>query len=103
MGRTRRLANHGRRMACGVPVISFDSGSLPEVVRDAGILVREADSEELSNAINRIQTEPGLKENLITAGLCLVKEKYEWSRIADQMYQLYRQIRMIRTGLDRNG
>lgn len=41
-------------MACGTPVISSNSSSLPEVLGDAGILCEPADSQAFSEAMSRI-------------------------------------------------
>ncbi|MBI4697844.1 MAG: glycosyltransferase [Nitrospirae bacterium] len=41
-------------MACGLPVISTLSGSIPEVVGDAGLLTQPNDPEDLCRAIKRL-------------------------------------------------
>ncbi len=41
-------------MACGIPVITSDSGSLPEVVGDAGIIVAEQNSDAIFEALQRL-------------------------------------------------
>jgi alpha-maltose-1-phosphate synthase len=43
-------------MACGKPVISTLSGSIPEVVADAGVLVPSNDFTSLSNTLERLLT-----------------------------------------------
>ncbi len=76
-------------MACGVPVIAFDSGSLPEVIGDAGIIVPEADSQALANGISALTNNLTLRETLIKKGLRMVEEKYTWQRVAASMHDLY--------------
>ncbi len=41
-------------MACGTAVVSTFSGSIPEVVGDAGILVRSEDPRDLAGALKRL-------------------------------------------------
>lgn len=49
-------------MACGVPVVSTRSGSIPEFIPDgiAGVLVQEQDADELANALFSILSSPRL-------------------------------------------
>ena len=42
-------------MACGVPVIGSDSGEIPHVIGDAGIVVPEGDRVALCAAIARLR------------------------------------------------
>lgn len=79
-------------MACGVPVVASDSGSLPEVVCDAGMTTREGDANELKECITKLIVDAALKQVLVEAGLRAVEEKYSWSRIAQQTFELYSHI-----------
>lgn len=45
-------------MACGVPVITSDTTSLPEVVGDAGIAVPPTDVAQVSEALFRVLSDP---------------------------------------------
>ena len=69
-------------MACGVPVISSDSGSLPEVVGDAGCIVPEHDSESLAVAILDLKQNQHKRLSLSTRGIQRVGKFYTWSRVA---------------------
>jgi glycosyltransferase involved in cell wall biosynthesis len=51
-------------MQCGVPVVSSNSSSLPEVVGDAGILVAPCDSEGMAEAVLRILGDVSYREKL---------------------------------------
>jgi len=79
-------------MACGVPVVVSDSGSLPEVVRSAGMIVPEADSIQLKTMIMRLAGDDRLRESLGSAGVALVRDKYHWSKVAERTFELYCQI-----------
>lgn len=56
-------------MACGVPVVVSDATSLPEVVGDAGLLVRPRDVFSIRDAIVRVLDEPGLAATLAQRSL----------------------------------
>lgn len=76
-------------MALGVPTISSDSGSLPEVTKDAGLIVAEANSDELCRAITALIRDEKLRGELIAKGLDLVAKKYTWNIVAKQMFDIY--------------
>ena len=71
-------------MACGVPVITSDSSSLPEVVGDAGLMVSAPDTHELSSAIERVLTDEELATAMRTRGLLRAK-RLTWARSASLM------------------
>lgn len=56
-------------MACGTPVVSSDSTSLPEAVGDAGILVSPDDIAGWAAAMVRLSEQADLRSRLSTAGL----------------------------------
>ena len=54
-------------MAAGLPVVAVEQGSLPEVLGDAGTLVRSRDPYELADAINSLLAE-GPRRAAVAAG-----------------------------------
>lgn len=78
-------------MACEVPVIGSDSGEIPAVVGDAGLIFPEGDSEALANRIEQIARNPSLVNQLIQRGLQRVKE-FTWEAIADRTYDVYQAV-----------
>jgi glycosyltransferase involved in cell wall biosynthesis len=75
-------------MAAGVPVVAYDSGALPEVIGDAGVLVAEGDRDGLVRAVESILGRPdGLGER----GRARAWERYRWRKVAEQMAGLYRE------------
>ncbi|GAA1172432.1 hypothetical protein GCM10009584_11700 [Ornithinimicrobium humiphilum] len=78
-------------MAAGVPVVSSDSGALPDVVGDAGLLVPEADARALGAALLRVCREPGLWEQLRERGLERAQE-CSWQRVAARYDEIYRRM-----------
>ena len=68
-------------MACGCPVVSSAAASLPEVCGDAALLVDLHDPMALRRAIQRILTEPTLRDGLRAAGLRRAAQ-FGWQRAA---------------------
>ena len=56
-------------MACGVPVVGSDSGEIPHVIGDAGIVVPEGDPRALADALLRLRGDEGLRRGFIAKGL----------------------------------
>jgi glycosyltransferase involved in cell wall biosynthesis len=73
-------------MAAGVPVVAYDTGALPEVVGDAGIVVREGDREALLAAVRRVLDAPG---DLAERGRRRAAERFTWDAVAMRMIELY--------------
>ena len=78
-------------MACEVPVIGSDSGEIPHVINDAGLVFPEADSEALVERIHQIVHDARLREDLIARGLDRIKN-YTWETIAARTYQVYQEL-----------
>src|SRR5581483_686430 len=51
-------------MACEVPVIGSDSGEIPNVVGEAGLIVPEGDVARLAGALERLRSSPAERETL---------------------------------------
>ncbi len=54
--------------ACGVPVIASDSGEIPHVVGDAGVIVGERDRDGWPRAIEGLLADEGKRESLAARG-----------------------------------
>lgn len=79
-------------MACGVPVIGSDSGAIPEVVGDAGLIVPEGDAAALADAIARLLSSPELRRGLSRRGRARVEMHYSQRHLAEQTLAVYRQV-----------
>jgi len=76
-------------MAAGVPIIGTPVGGIPDFLKheETGLLVPTENPEELAKAITRIYDDDALREKIVTNALALVKEKYDWDKIAKQYYE----------------
>jgi glycosyltransferase involved in cell wall biosynthesis len=79
-------------MACGTPVITSSSSSLPEVGGDAVLQVDPHDVIDLSEAMYRVLSDTGLREELRQRGLKWVGG-FSWRRTTEQMSQLLDEVR----------
>ena len=68
-------------MACGVPCVTADTSSLPEVVGDAGLLVDPRNVAELAAALQRLVAEPALAADLAARGRERAR-RFTWQRAA---------------------
>jgi glycosyltransferase involved in cell wall biosynthesis len=75
-------------MACGTPVITSDSSSLPEVVGEAGLMVSSGDSKALAQAMKRVLDDPTLREDLAGKGVRQAR-KFTWQAAAQKALNIY--------------
>lgn len=75
-------------MACGTPVIASRSGSLPEVLGDAAVLLEQNDVETLAGEMERVVNDHALRSALRAKGLAWVK-RYNWYENARQTLSVY--------------
>jgi glycosyltransferase involved in cell wall biosynthesis len=80
----------GEAMACGVPVVTTNGGSLPEVVGDAGIIVPTRDSGALAAAIGDLLDNPEKRAHYGAAGYRRIQEKFLWTRAAADAVAVYK-------------
>ncbi len=78
-------------MACGCPVITSNTSSLPEVVGGAGMLVNPRDREELIEAMTKVLTDTVLAGSLCKSGREQAK-KFSWEQTARKTADLYERI-----------
>ena len=75
--------------ACGTPVIGSDSGAIPEVIDQGGIVVGERQPLAIAAAMKRLAGDPSLGPKLGNEGRRQVKERYTWKRVAESMGNIY--------------
>ncbi len=78
-------------MAAGVPVVGSDSGAIPEVIGDAGLIFPEGNTTALSKTLAQLMSDPRLQQELTHAGRSRVRSLYTHERVAEATLALYRQ------------
>lgn len=75
-------------MAAGVPVVTSNVSSLPEVVGDAALLIDPLDASAIADAMARVLRDPALNADLVRRGLERVKA-FSWERSVARTRQVY--------------
>ncbi|MFN8534883.1 MAG: glycosyltransferase family 4 protein [Dehalococcoidia bacterium] len=78
-------------MATGVAVVGSDSGEIPHVIGDAGLVFPEGDSAALRERLAALIGAPGMVADLATRGRERVLARFSQARIAEATVALYRQ------------
>ena len=78
-------------MAAGVPVVTSNVSSLPEVTGDAAILVDPRSQMELRDALLRVLTSPPLRGELANRGRTRA-EQFRWEKCATQSWKFFERI-----------
>ncbi len=73
-------------MQCGVPIISANVSSLPEVAGEAALYCDPFNVEEIKNSMIKMHRDKELREILIQKGL-EQKNKFSWDRTADLLWK----------------
>ncbi len=76
--------------ACAIPVIGSDSGAIPEVIEDGGIIFPEGNIQELAAAMTGFHADRDRCTRLGQAGYQQVMAKFTWQRVAERMGEIYR-------------
>lgn len=75
-------------MQCGVPIITSNTSSLPEVVGNAGIMVEPKDGDELCHKILEVYNTPSLRETMSLKSLEQSKQ-FSWEKCTQETIAAY--------------
>jgi glycosyltransferase involved in cell wall biosynthesis len=78
--------------ACGVPVIGSDSGEIPYVIQDAGVVVGEKDEQGWVQALSDLLESPYQRAELGAQGLHRAHSVYAWPVIAKQYLEFFTEL-----------
>ncbi|MCX6186058.1 MAG: glycosyltransferase family 1 protein [Bacteroidetes bacterium] len=78
-------------MACGVPVITSNTSSMPEIANDAALYCNPFDPESIASSINQLVSDNQLKLDLIEKGLNRVN-LFSWENNAKQTMDIYNKV-----------
>lgn len=83
-------------MAAGVPVVTGNLTSLPEVVGDAGIMTHPDDAQAMRAALKSLLEEPELAAQKIQVGLAKAAT-FSWDRCAQETAMVYAKVHAMHT------
>ncbi|MCD6519611.1 MAG: glycosyltransferase family 4 protein [Anaerolineae bacterium] len=75
-------------MACGTPVVTSSTSSLPEVAGEAALLVPPTDVEALAEAMAKLLEDEELRADLQRKGFLQIK-RFTWRKAAQKLLQIY--------------
>lgn len=79
-------------MACAVPVVGSDSGEIPEVIGDGGLVVPEGSADALRAALAGLLGDAAERRRLGAAGRARVLARYTQDAVVDATLSFYREV-----------
>lgn len=79
-------------MACETPVLGSDSGEIPKVIGDAGLIFPEGDVEAMAERLRFLCEQPGCGKTLGGRGRARVLGRFTHRVIASETVDFYRQV-----------
>lgn len=83
-------------MACGVPVVCSDRGSLKEIVGNSAYIVDPEDPRSIAHGVEQVLTDEILRKELIARGLERSRD-FTWKNTAEQVLNVYERILSVNT------
>lgn len=77
-------------MACKVPVVSSNGGSLPEVGGEAALYFDPTDINDMANKISKVLNSEKIRKDLIKKGEKRIK-LFSWKKLAKETLEVYEQ------------
>ena len=79
-------------MSSGVPVIGSDSGAIPDVIGDSGLIFPEGDASALKACLHRLYTDSALYAEFSRKGRARVQAHFTHAQIAAQTVAVYHEM-----------
>ena len=81
----------GQAMAAGVPVLTSNVSSLPEVVGDAGVVADPRSRQEIRAALERLLLTPSLRSQLSECGRKRARQ-FTWAECAQKSWKFFERV-----------
>lgn len=81
-------------MACGCPVITSNTSSLPEVVGDAGIMVDPYDVDILASMMDKVLNDKNLRESMVQKGIER-SSMFSWDKCAVETLNVLKKVSIL--------
>ena len=78
-------------MAAGVPVITSNISSMPEVAREAALIVNPYSVEDICSAIEKYDLNENLRKEKIKLGYSQCRN-YTWKNAVEKMEKIYEEL-----------
>ena len=78
-------------MACGTPVVTSNSSSLPEVVGEAAIIVNPENVFDIARGCREVLLDEVLRKRCVRQGLVQL-QRFSWKQTAEQVVETYCQV-----------
>jgi glycosyltransferase involved in cell wall biosynthesis len=72
-------------MACGVPCVGSDSGAIPEVIGEAGLVFKEGDAGGLADCLKRLDKDQRLRTSLSQASRARALAQFDEQGLVDAL------------------
>jgi L-malate glycosyltransferase len=79
-------------MACQVPVIGSNSGEIPHVIGDAGLIFPEGNAKALADCLSQLMNQPEFAEKLAEMGYQKALVQYTNKALAKQQLEFYKEL-----------
>jgi len=79
-------------MACGLPIVTTNSGAIPEVVGDVALISPHSNIKELRTNLEKLIYNEDLRHSLSIAARQRAEEKYDRQKIAEQIEEIYKSL-----------
>lgn len=79
-------------MLAGIPVVATESGSLPEMLEDAGITVFPKDVQAVADGVIKFIKDTSFREKVVRTARTKVKKKYDLSDMIQRYREIYNQM-----------
>ncbi len=84
-------------MACGVAVVGSDSGAIPDVIGNAGLIFPEDDQEALAQHLQHLIEDTECRQQMGTYGRQRILDNFTQRHVATQTIAVYRDIMQSKT------
>jgi glycosyltransferase involved in cell wall biosynthesis len=79
-------------MSSGLPIVTYDTGAIREVVQNAGFIMKENDLHGLADSLLRIIGVKDLREKIGTIGRERAEKYFDSKKTRNKIYELYTQL-----------
>jgi glycosyltransferase involved in cell wall biosynthesis len=82
----------GEAMACGIPLISTDSGGLKQVIGDSALKIQSGSVKEIEEGLLTLFEDEAMRIKLALRGRKRMEEKFDWNIAAKSYADLFSKV-----------